>query len=445
MVSSARLVLVLVLLAGMLAPGSAFSVLSMDVSPAEGVQPKDPIQVSGTLQLASPGTQGFPANHTLNFSTDLLKAAWNFTIVVDGVSRQNLELRGGEAVLYGFSLSYPNDTPVQVEIGLEGSVPPNASPSLTAIQVQEMDEQGLPLPGSAYSRAIRVIRPPAPPPTTAPEPTTLPLPSPSPTATTEPPPASLPTTPPPEPTPLPQPTTPVPTETATPVPPGGGAFPVLPLAILVLVGIALLAGGSLVQRRKGAGGAGGPSPTLPAPPPILNRSWDSWWQHLIPEGSDIQAGTLDAVFRIALELALEGREGRKVGTAFVVGDADAVLAHSRQLILNPFEGHPPEDRRITRPEMREAIKELAQLDGAFVVQGDGTIAAAARYITVDTSLVRLPSGFGTRHSSIAAITRMTRSIGIVVSQSGGKISILRDGKLLRTVSPFSQNPPQPHS
>ncbi len=211
MVSSARLVLVLVLLAGMLAPGSAFSVLSMDVSPAEGVQPKDPIQVSGTLQLASPGTQGFPANHTLNFSTDLLKAAWNFTIVVDGVSRQNLELRGGEAVLYGFSLSYPNDTPVQVEIGLEGSVPPNASPSLTAIQVQEMDEQGLPLPGSAYSRAIRVIRPPAPPPTTAPEPTTLPLPSPSPTATTEPPPASLPTTPPPEPTPLPQPPTPVPT------------------------------------------------------------------------------------------------------------------------------------------------------------------------------------------------------------------------------------------
>ncbi len=458
MVDRARLVLVLLLLVEVLAPGSAFSVLSMEVSPAGDMQPEDTIWVSGALQLASSGNLSFPANHSLKFSTALLQPEWTFSIASNG-SSQEIELRGGYAVVDGSFLSHANET--VVEIGLSGSVPSNASSPLTAIQVQELDDQGLPLPGVDYSKIVPVIQPsPTSPPTTAPTPLPTPTPSPSPppsptptaVPTTEPVPTS-PTTPPtPESTTLPRPeeTTPAPTETAIPVPPAGGEFPILPLAILLLLGIALLAGGSMVQRQKGAGGKEGQPPSYPPARPreeagafTLDRSWDSWWQHLTPEGSDIQAGTLDAVFRIALELALEGREGRKVGTAFVVGDADAVLANSRQLILNPFEGHPPEDRRITSPELREAIKELAQLDGAFVVHGDGTIAAAARYITVDTSLVHLSPGFGTRHSSIAAITRVTRSIGIVVSQSGGRISILRDGRILRTIRPYSQDSPHP--
>ncbi len=89
---------------------------------------------------------------------------------------------------------------------------------------------------------------------------------------------------------------------------------------------------------------------------------------------------------------------------------------------------------ITNHELRENIKELAQLDGAFVVRGDGLIEAAARYITIDTSGVGIPRGLGTRHSSVAGITQVTKAIGIVVSQSGGKISIFREGQLVQEIS-----------
>ncbi|MCQ8894812.1 MAG: diadenylate cyclase, partial [Methanolinea sp.] len=126
--------------------------------------------------------------------------------------------------------------------------------------------------------------------------------------------------------------------------------------------------------------------------------------------------------------------GKQLGTTFVIGDADSVLEKSRQLILNPFEGHPPADRMVTNPDIKENIKELAQLDGAFVVRGDGQIEAAARYITVDSSRVGIPKGLGTRHSSAAAITLETQAIGIVLSQSGGKISIFRNGRIVQEIS-----------
>jgi DNA integrity scanning protein DisA with diadenylate cyclase activity len=162
---------------------------------------------------------------------------------------------------------------------------------------------------------------------------------------------------------------------------------------------------------------------------------DQFWHDLILGNSDILIPVIDTVFHIALEIAREGREGRHVGTAFLIGDVDNVLKHSKQLILNPFQGHKDEDRSITNPDMKECVKELAQLDGAFIVRGDGIVEAAARYITIDTSKVNIPPGHGTRHSSIAAITQETKSIGIIVSQSGGKISLIKEGKIFKTIHP----------
>ncbi len=153
-------------------------------------------------------------------------------------------------------------------------------------------------------------------------------------------------------------------------------------------------------------------------------------------GTDVEPGVFDAVLRIALEIAREGREGKPVGTAFLVGDVDGVLAYSTQFILNPFKGHTAEERLITDKELAENIKEFALLDGAFVIGGDGVVEAAGRYITVDTSAVQIPAGLGSRHASVAGITLVTGTIGIVVSQSGGLIKIFRHGEIVRTVSPW---------
>lgn len=126
--------------------------------------------------------------------------------------------------------------------------------------------------------------------------------------------------------------------------------------------------------------------------------------------------TLEEVLQLAVEIAREGREGRKIGTLFVVGDVDGVLDHSRPLLLDPLFGHAEELLDVTRADFRETVKELAQLDGAFLVRDRGTFAAAARYVDVDPA-TPLTAGLGTRHAAAASITSATDATAIVVSQS----------------------------
>jgi diadenylate cyclase len=162
-------------------------------------------------------------------------------------------------------------------------------------------------------------------------------------------------------------------------------------------------------------------------------STDTWKDIVIAE-TDVKEEVFDAVFHICTEISIEGREGKSVGTTFLLGDADNVMAKSRQISLNAFEGQKPESRSITNQDIKENIKEFAQLDGAFVIDGDGFIRAQSRYITVDTSNVTLPKGMGTRHNSVAAMTQVTNTVGIVVSQSGGGITIFKKGLILKKIT-----------
>ncbi len=127
---------------------------------------------------------------------------------------------------------------------------------------------------------------------------------------------------------------------------------------------------------------------------------------------------LEEVVQLAVEIAREGREGRKIGTLIVVGDVDETLARSRSLLLDPLYGHDAELRHISRPDFRETVKELAQLDGAFLVDDRGTFVSAGRFIDVDVDspTVFVP-GLGTRHAAAASISAVTRAIAVVVSQS----------------------------
>ncbi|MDD1708321.1 MAG: PAS domain S-box protein [Methanoregulaceae archaeon] len=158
------------------------------------------------------------------------------------------------------------------------------------------------------------------------------------------------------------------------------------------------------------------------------------WISTFLKGTDISEEVFEEVYTLSLELSREGREGKPVGTTFVIGSASEVLARSTQLILNPFEGHPRLSRNVTNEDIRETVKELSQIDGAFVISGDGTIEAAGRYITIDTSRASVPKGLGTRHASVAGITLETMAVGIVLSQSGGKVSLFKDGRIFRVVT-----------
>lgn len=158
------------------------------------------------------------------------------------------------------------------------------------------------------------------------------------------------------------------------------------------------------------------------------------WISTFLEGTDIREEVFEEVYTLSIELSKEGREGKQIGTTFMIGSAAEVLARSTQLILNPFEGHPRHARNVTNSEIRETVKELSQIDGAFVISGDGIIEAAGRYITIDTSRASIPKGLGTRHASVAGITQETSAVGIVLSQSGGKISLFKDGMIFRVIT-----------
>ena len=143
---------------------------------------------------------------------------------------------------------------------------------------------------------------------------------------------------------------------------------------------------------------------------------------------------LHAVLELAVEIAREGREGRRVGTLLTIGDADAVLAHSRPLILDPLAGHAPHATSIFDENVRGTVKELAQLDGAFVLAEDGTVRAACRYLNASVEQVELPLGLGSRHLAAASISKRLRLVAVVVSESA-IVRVFHEGELIAEIIP----------
>ncbi len=143
---------------------------------------------------------------------------------------------------------------------------------------------------------------------------------------------------------------------------------------------------------------------------------------------------LEPVIELAVEIAREGREGRRIGTLFTFGDAGAVLERSRPLILDPLAGHAPEAKSIRDPNLRGTIKELAQLDGAFVVSDEGIVISACRYLDAMASDVVLPFGLGSRHVAGGSISQATDAVAIVVSESS-MVRVFDDGKLVAEIIP----------
>ncbi|MGA3118788.1 MAG: diadenylate cyclase [Syntrophobacteraceae bacterium] len=152
------------------------------------------------------------------------------------------------------------------------------------------------------------------------------------------------------------------------------------------------------------------------------------------ENRGVNPDTLKEVIILALEIAHEGREGRRIGTMFAVSDAENVLKHSRSLILDPLLGHLAKVKQISDTDMRETIKELAQLDGAFVVSDEGTVVSACRHLDSFTEGIDLPLGLGSRHMAAASITKLTNSVAVVVSESS-VVRIIDDGEIVSEIIP----------
>jgi len=157
-------------------------------------------------------------------------------------------------------------------------------------------------------------------------------------------------------------------------------------------------------------------------------------ESVIRDSHLINIDTIIEALELGIEIAREGREGKKIGTLFVIGDEENVLKESRTLIMDPLQGHPKKDKHITNPNLRETIKELAQLDGGFLISGDGYVLSATRYFNTDTKGIEIHYGLGSRHIAAASITKKTKAFAIVVSESS-VVRLFNNGHLIAEILP----------
>ncbi len=147
----------------------------------------------------------------------------------------------------------------------------------------------------------------------------------------------------------------------------------------------------------------------------------------------VKPEVLQAVLGIATELASRGREGKPIGTIFVLGDEQKVLQLSKQMIINPFKGYTNEERNLLNSNLKETLREFAALDGAFVISGDGLVLTAGRYLGAASDEATIPRGLGSRHIAAAGITALTDAIAVVISESTGDVRIFKNGKILMEI------------
>ena len=148
--------------------------------------------------------------------------------------------------------------------------------------------------------------------------------------------------------------------------------------------------------------------------------------------------TLKVVVDLAVAIGREGREGKAIGTMFVVGDHRKVLEQSRAGGYDSVKGYSRKDRSLHDGKTREGIKEVAQLDGMFVVSADGTVEASARIIDTPPVEITMTKGLGSRHFAGAAISKNTKAIAVVVSQSNGTVRIFQDGEVVLRIEPLQR-------
>jgi DNA integrity scanning protein DisA with diadenylate cyclase activity len=147
--------------------------------------------------------------------------------------------------------------------------------------------------------------------------------------------------------------------------------------------------------------------------------------------------TLKTVVDLAVQIGREGREGKPIGTLFVVGDHRNVLKHCQPMGFDAVRGYNRTERTLADAKVREGVKEIAQMDGAFVVSAAGTVVAASQHLSSPrSSEISLSKGLGARHWAAAEISAATNAIGVAVSSSSGTVRIFQKGEVVLRIEPF---------
>ncbi|MCA9239990.1 MAG: DNA integrity scanning protein DisA nucleotide-binding domain protein, partial [Planctomycetales bacterium] len=136
-------------------------------------------------------------------------------------------------------------------------------------------------------------------------------------------------------------------------------------------------------------------------------------------GAKVPTETLKLVVDLAVSIGREGREGKPVGTLFIVGDHRKTLGYCKPMGFDPVRGYPASERDLQDMKVREGVREIAQMDGAMIVSARGTVMAACQHVSAPPPKdpPALSKGLGARHWAAAEITKATSAVAIAVSES----------------------------
>jgi len=155
-------------------------------------------------------------------------------------------------------------------------------------------------------------------------------------------------------------------------------------------------------------------------------------------GNRIDLRVIEALIGLSTKIIKEGREGNPAGALFIVGDTTNTMQNTVPRIMNPYEGQNKAGTQVLKEENWNTIKEFAQMDGASIVDDDGYVIAAGRYVITTREgylnknmeqEVIMNQGLGGRHLAAMAMSKTTKAICVVVSAEG-TVRIFKDGKIV---------------
>ncbi|MDD1681902.1 MAG: hypothetical protein LUQ35_09845 [Methanoregula sp.] len=143
-----------------ISPVTATVVLStVSFLPDAPLVPGGQQQVVATYAIIPSGSTTFAPGHSLQMQTDLTGAQWTIQVTLDGRDAARQTASGSVAFVNGELLSYGTNRDIGIVVTADGTVPANASGSLTVLTVKELDTGGNVVPGSILAISQPVAGP----------------------------------------------------------------------------------------------------------------------------------------------------------------------------------------------------------------------------------------------------------------------------------------------
>ncbi len=138
------------------------------------------------------------------------------------------------------------------------------------------------------------------------------------------------------------------------------------------------------------------------------------------------------IVKLVIDLAMEFGQNKK-GSFFIITNRNLKPYYS-WLYTDILE---KTKVKINNQRILPVIRKLAELDGAIIIDEDGYLIAYGAQI----KKTKHYKGHGTRHSAALGISEVPGTLSIISSEEDGAVRIMKNGKTLIEINPFTKTPP----